>query len=37
MVQARSTIGTWSDPELEHDILDRITPVLQIAVGLDEA
>ena len=25
MVPARSTIGTWSDPELERDILDRIT------------
>ncbi|MDP9358430.1 MAG: peptidase M28, partial [Chloroflexota bacterium] len=25
MVQAQSPIGTWSDPELERDILDRIT------------
>ncbi len=25
MVQARSAIGTWSDPGLERDILDRIT------------
>ncbi|MDP9357226.1 MAG: peptidase M28, partial [Chloroflexota bacterium] len=25
MVQARPTIGTWSDPELERDFLDRIT------------